>query len=580
MTDRARARLLGAGLLLAVTALYGAGASGRMVLDVDEALYIEAGAGMARTGDLVTPYVNGVRFLDKPPLLYWVLAGLDRLLGPSELAAHLPPVLAVLATTGLLLWIGAAGSGAMGGFAAGAAFAFSVGTYLFTRETLPDGLLIAFIALAMAAAVAFRLGRLGGVGASLTVGVALAGALLAKGLVGLLFPLATVGIVRLLDPRPRRIPLRQATLALVTCLLLAVPWHVAVARQNPGFFAHAVVNEQVMRFLGRREPMDVVSIPLPLFWGLLLLWLLPWTVFLPAAALGAHEAWRRDDPRGVVARLGLSWTAVVLGFFSVSARLEHYAFAALPPLFLLVGLVLAKPPAPGGVGRAVRGGFLALGWLGGLLLALGVVAGLAGIWHGAALGPGSARPDRAYDSDFGPLAGLPLDLRRQLIPVAAVTFAALGLSCLLARRLEMRGRRGAAFFALCGGVCVFGVMADHSLRACEDVISSRRFGLALVRASGPRDRLFVLGDFETANSIAFYAPQPIELVEGQAPTLAYGLSLPGAPRLIVSRAELASTWSGAGRAFLLADKSRLPGLGLEPTAVVAESADRVLVRNR
>ncbi len=580
MTGGARSRLLAAGLLLAVAALYVAGAAGRMVLDVDEALYIAAGDGMARTGDLVTPCVNGVRFLDKPPLLYWTVAGLERLLGRSELAVHLPPVLAVLATTGLLVWIGATGVGTSGGLAAGAAFAFSVGTYLFTRETLPDGLLIACIALAMAAALAFRLGRLGGATAGAIFGAALAGGLLAKGLLGLLFPLATLALARLVDPERRPIPARHAVLAIAACLLLAVPWHLAVAYRNPGFFAHAIVNEQVMRFFGRREPVDVVSIPLPLFWALLLLWLLPWTVFLPAAALGARQALRRDDPRGVVTRLGASWAAVVLGFFSVSARLEHYAFAGLPPLFLLVGLVLAKEPEPGPAGRAVRGGFRALGWLGAALLAMGVGVGALAFLQVSRLGAGGARPDRAYDTDFGPLAGLPQDLRRQLLPVAAVTLAALGLSCLLARRLEARGRRGAALVALCGGVCAFGLMADRSLRACEDVISSRRFGTALARTAGPRDRLLVLGDFETANSIAFYAPQRIELVGGQAPTLAYGLTLPGAPRLVGPQRELVSTWSGAGRVFLLADKDRLPGLGLASAALVAESADRVLVANR
>jgi hypothetical protein len=134
--------------------------------------------------------------------------------------------------------------------------------------------------------------------------------------------------------------------------------------------------------------------------------------------------------------------------------------------------------------------------------------------------------------------------------------------------------------ALCGGAFVFGLMADHSLRACGDEISSRRFGVALARAAGPGDRFFVLGDFETANSIACYARTRIELVDGEAPTLAYGLSLPDAPRLTVSAAELEAIWAGPERVFLLADKSRLPSLGLTDPGVVTESADRVLVSNR
>jgi 4-amino-4-deoxy-L-arabinose transferase-like glycosyltransferase len=476
--------------------------------------------------------------------------------------------------------MGTQGAGPAGGRAAGAAFAFSVGTYLFTRETLPDGLLIAFVALAMATAVAFRLGRVGAGTASVTLGGALAGAVLSKSLLGLAFPIATLGLVRLVDPAPRRIPLRHVMLAVGTCLALAAPWHVAVALRNPGFFGHAIVNEQVMRFFGQREPADVVSIPLPVFWGLFLVWLLPWTTFLPAAALGAHEAWRGSGPRGVVARLAVAWAVVVLGFFSVSARLEHYAFAALPPLALLVGLALAPDPGSERVARAVRRGFVAAAGIGGVLAVGGAGLGLAGVWWGpAALGVGTARPDRAYDTDFGPLAGLPAELRRQLLPIAVVTLAALGLALLLARWLDRRGRRGAAVAALCGGAFVFGLMADHSLRACEDEVSSRRFGLALAHAAAPGDRFFVLGDFETANSIACYSRPRIELVDGQAPTLAYGLSFPDAPRLTVSAGELAAIWRGSGRVFLLADKSRLPSLGLADPTVVAESADRVLVSN-
>jgi 4-amino-4-deoxy-L-arabinose transferase-like glycosyltransferase len=574
-------RLFGVALFLAIAALYVSGAAGRMVLDVDEALYIAAGNGMARTGDLITPYVNGVRFLDKPPLLYWLLAGLDRLLGASELAAHLPPVLAVLATTGLLVWIGAQGAGPAGGRAAGAAFAFSVGTWLFTRETLPDGLLIAFVSLALAAAVAFRLGRLGASAASVLFGAALAGAVLAKGLVGLVFPLATLGLVRLVDPEPRRVSPRHGILAAATCLALAAPWHVAVALRNPGFFGHQIVNEQVLRFFGQREPADVVSVPVPVFWALFLVWLLPWTTFLPAAGLEAREALRRRDARGGVARLAVAWAGVVLAFFSVSARLEHYAFAAMPPLALLVGLALVSDSPSERVSRAVHGGFVAAARIGGALTLAGIAAALVGVWRGpAGLGIGGARPDRAYDTDFGPLADLPPDLRRQLLPVAAVTLAALGLALLIARRLDARGRRGAALAALCGGACVFGVMADHSLRACGDVISSRRFGLALARVAGPSDPFFVLGDFETANSIVCYARQRIELVEGQAPTLAYGLSFADTPRLSVSADDLVATWGSARRVFLLADKARLPSLGLLGPRVVAESADRVLVSNR
>src|SRR5258708_22210681 len=88
--------------------------------------------------DWVTPYVNGVRFLDKPPLLYWLLASTYRVLGTTEFAAHLPPALFVIAATWLLTRLAASLAGELSGLGAGPAFAFSTGTYLFTRQALPD----------------------------------------------------------------------------------------------------------------------------------------------------------------------------------------------------------------------------------------------------------------------------------------------------------------------------------------------------------------------------------------------------------------------------------------------------------
>jgi len=64
---------------------------------------------MLASGDFLTPHLNGSRYFEKPPLLYWAVAGPLAILGENPFAARLPPRLATLGTTALLA-LGAAGS--------------------------------------------------------------------------------------------------------------------------------------------------------------------------------------------------------------------------------------------------------------------------------------------------------------------------------------------------------------------------------------------------------------------------------------------------------------------------------------
>ena len=66
------------------------------LLDDADASHAQAAAHMAESGDWVTLQVNGVRYLEKPPLPYWIVAGLYKVLGENAFATHLPGALAVL----------------------------------------------------------------------------------------------------------------------------------------------------------------------------------------------------------------------------------------------------------------------------------------------------------------------------------------------------------------------------------------------------------------------------------------------------------------------------------------------------
>jgi 4-amino-4-deoxy-L-arabinose transferase-like glycosyltransferase len=91
--------------------------------------------------------------------------------------------------------------------------------------------------------------------------------------------------------------------------------------------------------------MDYGKVPPLLFWGLLLVWLLPWSAFLPQALrqvrFRLREIGDRRDVSQAAALLFFAWAAVILVFFSFSTRQEYYVAPVLPALALLIGIWLA-----------------------------------------------------------------------------------------------------------------------------------------------------------------------------------------------------------------------------------------------
>ena len=299
------------------------------LLDDVDSVYIQIAREMLQRHDFVTPTIDGIRFFDKPPLMYWMAAGSMRLFGIHDWAARLPLALGVLA---LLLAVYALGirfysrpthnaqlppsAQDRAGLYAALARATCIGPYIYTRFYIPDIL----IALWMTLAVHFFLIALDRAKASppttklspsaqdpmLGFAAVTALNLLTKGLIGIVFPLA-FAILYLAFTRQLKL-LRKLHLipATVVFLAIAAPWHILAALRNPpipmppglGLPAHAgwawfyLYNEHVARFLGHRIPHDYGQVPIPIFWLLLLLWLFPWVAFLPAALRDAIRTLR------------------------------------------------------------------------------------------------------------------------------------------------------------------------------------------------------------------------------------------------------------------------------------------------
>src|ERR1700743_1002401 len=102
-------------------------------------------AQIARTmlvsGDWVTAHLDGVKYLEKSPLKYWMIAVSYMIFGVHDWAARFPIALSAVLLCWLTARIGTWAFSPPAGLYAGLALATSVGLFLFTRILIPDVIL-------------------------------------------------------------------------------------------------------------------------------------------------------------------------------------------------------------------------------------------------------------------------------------------------------------------------------------------------------------------------------------------------------------------------------------------------------
>src|SRR5437667_1597850 len=280
-------------------AIYVAGMFTPALLDDADTVHAEAAREMVLRHDWVTLYVNGVRYLEKAPLMYWGVAASFRLFGVSERSARLPLLIGVLALLLATDWLGRRAYGELGGFYSALVLSTAVGPYIYTRFLIPDILVglwltlgLTFFLKTLAEDPPSRLTCWG-------VAACAAFSVLTKGLIGLIFPIGMMGIYLILTGNLRHILRMRPISSLAVLLAIAAPWHILAAQRNPdqgpvrGFLWFYFVNEHFLRYLNKRVPRDYDTVPLLLFWALLLVWLIPWIAFLPQAVRRVPARWRQ-----------------------------------------------------------------------------------------------------------------------------------------------------------------------------------------------------------------------------------------------------------------------------------------------
>src|SRR5271163_3417886 len=443
--------------------IYMAGLSRPALLDDADTVHAEAAKEMLQRHDWVTLYVNGIRYLEKAPLMYWGVATSYTLFGVSEWSTRFPLMLGVLAMILSTYGLGRWALGSEGGFDSGLVLATALGPFLFTRFLIPDvavGLWLTLtfwlflVTLEQPKPARWTCWALAAV-CALNV--------LTKGLIGLVFPVGAIGLYLLLTGNLRHLlKLRLVSSALVF-FAIAAPWHILAALRNPaqgnvrGFLWFYFVNEHIRRFLGTRVPRDYDKVPLLLFWALLVLWLIPWTVFLPQSLREVPRHWR--DFRAQMTRrqraylLFFLWTVVIVGFFSLSTRQEYYTIPAIPAMALLVGGWLQRERTSAADSRERRSGGISST----VLLVVGVIIAVVGFALLFFSRPPAAGTDlsdllRKHPQDYALSFGHFLDLTPQAMGAFRVPLFGFSLAFLLGTLadwiLRRRGWAGAGNVAL------------------------------------------------------------------------------------------------------------------------------------
>jgi len=663
------------------------------LLDDVDSIYIEIAREMLRRHDFITPYINGVRFFDKPPLMYWMAAGSMRIFGPYDWAARIPLALGVLAlllavySLGIRLFsnISPTDNPDRGGFYAALAMATSIGPYLYTRFYIPDILLALWMTLAvhlllialdrlqpqpqirvphssrshrdewdnregdpLSFAAPLNQSQKSALLPCLAFAAVMALNVLTKGLIGLVFPIGFVLLYLALTKQLRLLPRLHLISGTAVFLAIAAPWHILAALRTPaiplpaglglpatgGWAWFYLYNEHIARFLGRRIPHDYGQVPIPLFWLLSALWIMPWVAFLPGglanqirtlrnklipttnrvphssqphrhewAIRAKHEplsSSNTESPgapsfahsaKGGINESALSlllWALLVLGFFTLSSRQEYYALPALPALALMAASLLTQADA--GEAKAQRSSLAwSLWFLVPLTTFIAFVCGYFALTAphsppGTDIASLLAANPEFYNLSLGhlfDLTGDAMGLFRGPLAAVAVSMLAIGLGSYFLRR---SGRTYVANLTLAAAMTVTLLAAHEGLARFYPILGSKSLALAINQAGiQPTDLILLDGELTSGSTLVFYTGQRVHLINGNVNGLWYGSFWPDAPKIFETEEGLRQLWASPRRIFLFTYNPTARTRDLAPLAPVhtlATAGGKTILTNR
>jgi 4-amino-4-deoxy-L-arabinose transferase-like glycosyltransferase len=598
------------------------------LMDDVDASHAEAGQYFSEHSDWVTAKINGIRYIEKPPLPYWITGALDRVFGQNAFSAHLPNALAMLGLAWVACLWARRGWGARAGLYAGLAVLTSVGPFLFTRFIIPEAQLSLFFLIALFCLLTgFERGK---AARFYWMWAAVALALMTKGLIAPTFFVGAAIPFLLVTGLWRRWRDLKPVTGTLLFLVISAPWHILCSLANPdqghpignhptlgnvhGFLYFYFVNEHYLRFFDRRYPHDYSKLPFAAYWLLHIVWLFPWSLFLPALfvlAWKTRHRWRqyltrggdqavdlnliqtaREEAAGQISLLTFRtrtvwllslFTAWTLIFFCISTNQEYYTFPVWPPLLILIAAVVAgieENRGLNGMPAAILDGekpLLSTAWLTGAQAVFAVVGTLSaavlgwGLWESRHLpfvaDIGTVLAHRGvgnYELSMSHFFDLTGESFAALRLPAALAGAALLIGPAVGFALRLKRRHIASTISVALTSAVFLIAAHIAFARFDPMLGSKQMADTIMEQGSPNDIFIIYGDQTFGSSIIFYTHKffggrPARLVvarcgqHGEGSFLLWGSCYPDAPDIYLNNDQLSKMWGTGERKWLFAD---------------------------
>ena len=519
----------------------------RDLIEPDEGRYAEIPREMIAADDWLTPRLDGYKYFEKPPLQYWMTAVSYELFGQSNATARLWSVAIGFACALFVWFVGARLFDRESGFYA---FVFTIGSALYsalahilTLDTTLTFFLVAGIG-CLAMAQSRREDRNQVRNWMLAGWAALAGAVMTKGLIGLVLPGGAVVVYSLWQRDWLLWKNLHLGKGLLLFMALVAPWFVTMSMEHDEFARFFFIHEHFERYtttVHNRDGSIFYFVPF------MVLGIAPWLASAAQAMIRPGFGWKTGVKNHFDA-LRLLWVFVVLTFvfFSLGdSKLPSYIQPVMPIVALLAGRCMAN-------GRNPHGNAWVMLALASLLLVLAML---------------SAR----FAGDNIPLEYL-LGFRSWIIAAAVTLY--LGAALLFAgSRYPLRNTALAGIFALLGFQIIgWGYQELAPLRSSADIAEQ-------IEAQGLADvPIYSIGKYP--QSLSFYLGKTISLVDH---TGELEMGIKAEPdRKPATRRQFIERWQQETQAvalFKLRDYDAFRALDL-PMRVIYESPRKIVVARR
>jgi 4-amino-4-deoxy-L-arabinose transferase-like glycosyltransferase len=581
--------------------IYAPGLSRPGLLDDADSIHAEASREMLLNHNWVTLYINGIRYLEKAPLMYWAVAISYKLFGTGEWQTRLPLAVGVLALASAAFVFGRHYLGEEAGLYAALLLITAPGIYVYTRFLIPDVIVAMWLTLGLYLFLRAYEQERPSRWLCWCLAVTIALNVLTKSLIGIVFPAMIIFVFLLLAGNFKKLLRMHPWSSALVFLAVAAPWHILSAIRSPaqpggpekGFLWFYFVNEQFLRYINKRIPRDYDKVPLLLFWALLFVWLIPWVIYLFPALQEIPRrvsAWRAHlNERSRANLFFVIWAAVIMLFFSFSTRQEYYSLPALPPLALLIAGWLQRERAASAASQERKAGQTAstILFVFGILGFAAAVAMLVmthpfppGTDIGTVLTPHPAQ----YKLSLGHMQDLTIDafglFRGPMLLVGLALLAGTGANWLLRRRaklllanLAVAAMMVAVLFCVHWGYVIF-----------SPELTSKSMALQIKAALRPQDKIVVNGKYEVGSTLNYYTGVQLCVLNGHDGNLWFGSYFPGAPNIFLDDQSFALLWIGPDRVFLFTEDDvqdkALRDLRANTVFVFAREGGKTIFTNR